>query len=514
MDTQKVIAGVQVSPDFTYQASWNGAVLSIAPTRPLQYGTDYSIKVGDPAVDTDGTKLRAYQTSFTTVDTGLRVAALIPSPGVAGVNIRSQIAVVFDGPIDPSSIGGAIQMTPPVSGSIKAMALPDDRQPSAQPTTAPSGQGANVLVFKPDNPLSAHTTYSVTMTATVKRTDGQVAPAQAWSFTTGEAPANALNQIAFISDRGGVDNVWVMNPDGSNQREVTAELVPVSGFDVSGDGTTIAYGAGGIVKKMAIGGDKAQTLTPSGDNEYAPAITPDGTGLIVGRRDSQGADLGYWRYSLGAGADPEQVSVDGAPGLGSVALGGDDLTDQPGMPAWFGRAAFSGDGLVMLVVRGSDNAVELIDLKGIAKPQKLSLFANSRPIWVASENAFFVSATEDKGGAGSYYRVTAAGVATEIGPSASDLAGNGRGIALLIKAGDGSAHVAYLTQAGGSPTLLTTDPTFTETSPSFSPDGSTLVFGRVASRSPGFSAGIWTVKPDGTGLTNLSTDGAYPRWLP
>lgn len=514
MDTQKVIAGVQVSPDFTYQASWNGEVLSIAPTRPLQYGTAYSIKVGDPAVDTDGTKLTAYVTSFTTVDTGLRVAALIPSPGVAGVNIRSQIAVVFDGPIDPSSIGGAIQMTPPVSGSIKAMALPDDRQPSAQPTTAPSGPGANVLVFKPDNPLSAHTTYSVTMTATVKRTDGQVASAQAWSFTTGEAPADALNQIAFISDRGGVDNVWVMNPDGSNQREVTAELVPVGGFDVSGDGTTIAYGAGGIVKKMAIGGDKAQTLTPSGDYEYAPAITPDGTSLIVGRRDSQGADLGYWRYSLGARADPEQVAVDGAPGLGSVALGGDDLTDQPGMPVWFGRAAFSGDGSVMLVVRGSDNAVELIDLKGIAKPQKLSLFANSRPIWVVSENAFLVSATEDKGGAGSYYRVTAAGVATSIGPSASDLAGNGRGIALLIKAVDGSAHMAYVTQAGGSLTLLTTDPMFTETSPSFSPDGSTLVFGRVASRSPGFSAGIWTVKPDGTGLTNLSTDGAYPRWLP
>ena len=184
MDTQKVIAGLQVTPDFTYQASWNGAVLSIVPTRPLQYGTAYTIKVGDPAVDTDGTKLTAYVTNFTTVDMGLRVAALIPSPGVAGVSIRSQIAVVFDGPIDQASIGGAIKMTPPVSGSIKAIALPDDRKPSAGSSAAPAGSGASVLVFTPDNPFPPHTTYSVTMSSTVKRTDGQVASAQAWSDAT------------------------------------------------------------------------------------------------------------------------------------------------------------------------------------------------------------------------------------------------------------------------------------------------------------------------------------------
>ena len=87
-------------------------------------------------------------------------------------------------------------------------------------------------------------------------------------------------------------------------------------------------------------------------------------------------------------------------------------------------------------------------------------------------------------------------------------------MALLVKSADGSVHVAFVTQAGDSPTLLASDPSFTEMSPSFSPSGATIVFGRVGSQSPGISAGIWTVKPDGTGLTNLSTDGGYPRWLP
>ena len=514
MDTQKVIAGLQVAPDFTYQASWNGAVLSLVPIRPLQYGITYTITVGDPAVDTDGTKLLAYVTTFQTVDMGLRVTALIPSPNVAGVNIRSKIAVIFDGQIDPASIAGAIKMTPPVSGSIKAIALPDDRTPSAGPSAAPAGSGASVLVFTPDNPFPPHTTYSVRMSSTVKRTDGQVASGQSWSFTTGEAPANALNQIAFISDRAGVNNVWLMNPDGSNQREVTAELVPISGFDVSGDGMTMAYGAGGIVKKMSIGGDNLQTLTSSGDYEYAPVITPDGTGVIVGRRDAHGADLGYWRYSLAGGAGTTQVASDGAPDLGSVALGGDGLTGQPGTPSWSGRAAFSADGSSMLIVRGFDNVVELVDPKGVAKPQKLDLVAASRPVWVQLDNAFYVSATDDNGATWSYNKVTAAGVISRVGSSMSDLASSGRAIALLVKSANGSVHVAYATQAGGSPTLLATDPSFTEMSPSFSPAGASLVFGRVGSQSLGISAGIWTVRPDGTSLTNLSTDGGYPRWLP
>jgi hypothetical protein len=514
MDTQKVIAGLKVEPDFTYQASWNGAVLSIAPIRPLQYGTAYTITVGDPAVDTDGTKLAAYATTFKTVDMGLRVSALIPSPNVAGVNIRSKIAVVFDGPIDAASIAGAIKMTPPVSGSIQAIALPDDRQPSAGPSAAPTGSGASVLVFTPDDPFPPHTTYSVTMSSTVKRTDGQVASAQAWSFTTGEAPANALNQIAFISDRGGANNVWLMNPDGSNQREVTAELVPISGFDVSGDGTTMVYGAGGVVKKMSIGGDNIQTLTPSGDYEYAPVITPDGTGVVVGRRDGQGADLGYWRYTLAGGAGTTQLAADGAPDLGSLRLGGDGLTGKPGTPSWSGRAAFGTDGSAMLIVRGSDNVVELLDPKGVAKPQKLDLVAASRPVWVQLDSAFYVCATADNGATWSYYKVTTAGVITRIGSSMSDIAASGRAVALLVKSADGSVHLAFVTQAGATPTPLATDPTFIEMSPSFSPSGATLVFGRVGSQSLDVSAGIWTVKPDGTGLANISTDGGYPRWLP
>jgi hypothetical protein len=41
-----------------------------------------------------------------------------------------------------------------------------------------------------------------------------------------------------------------------------------------------------------------------------------------------------------------------------------------------------------------------------------------------------------------------------------------------------------------------------------------IVFGRFSTTSPTASAGIWIIRPDGTELTNLAIDGAYPRWLP
>jgi hypothetical protein len=518
MDTKKVVSGLKVEPSFAYKVSWNGAILTLTPSSPLQFGTEYRVTIGDPAVDTEGTRLPDYATNFTTVGIGLRVTGLIPAPNAAGVSVHRQIAVVFDGPIDPDSVSGAIKITPPVSGSTKVVALPDDRSAPAKATGTPTGLGPNVLVFTPDKPLSAHTTYSVTMNSTVRRTDGEVAPQQAWTFETGEPPLNALNQITFLSDRGGVASVWLMNPDGSNQREVTSELVPISGYDISGDGTTIAFGAGGVVRTMSLSGDNLSTLTPGGDFDYAPTITPDGTGVVVGRRDGNGVDLGYWRIPLISGADPTQVATDGAPDLGSMAVSGAGLTGKPGRSAWAPRAAFSQDGSTMLVVRGSDSSAMLVDMTGAAAPQKLSIVGDSRPVWVQSDASFYMAGTADNGATWSCWRVTEAGALTNVGPAVADIdttdQASGQALALVVQAGDGYNHVAYRTLAGGTPTLLADDPMFSEMSPSFSPDGSTVVFGRVGSHSPTVSAGIWIVRWDGTGLANLAPDGAYPCWLP
>ena len=87
-------------------------------------------------------------------------------------------------------------------------------------------------------------------------------------------------------------------------------------------------------------------------------------------------------------------------------------------------------------------------------------------------------------------------------------------LTFVVQAADGSTHIDYLASVGGPVSLLTNDPTWSEASPSFSPDGSAVVFSRYGAHNPSVSGGIWVVKPDGSGLVNLSTDGSLPRWLP
>jgi Bacterial Ig-like domain/WD40-like Beta Propeller Repeat len=515
MDTQKSLQGLAIEPTVPYSATWQGAVLTLTPTKPLEYDTVYTIKLGAPAVDQDGSKLAAYVTSFRTIGIGLRALALYPTPNVyGGVSVQSKVAVVFDGPVDPASIANSIQLAPPVSGSVSLASLPDDSHPQGQPTATPSGSGSNVLVFTPSGPLAAHTSYTVTMSSGVRATDGQAAAAQTWTFTTGEPSTSALGQIAFLSNRSGVNNLWLMNSDGTDQRQVTSELVPVTGFDISGDGTTVAYAAAGVVKVMGIGGD-IRTTTAAGRYEYAPAFTADGTGLIVGRRDAAGTDLGYWRIPVVSGADQTQILPNGAPLLGSVELAGNGLTGSAGLPSWASRAAFSQDDAWMLIARGSDNVVELVGLTGAHKAAEVNLIALARPVWVESEDCFYLAGSDDNGRSWAYWRVSTAGVATRIGPSVVDLAADANGNLVLLTEGlDGSDHLEFRSAATGGTALLTTDPGLSDRSPSFSPDGKMIVFGRVNAHDPTESAGIWAVRSDSTGLAQLSPDGAYTRWVP
>jgi hypothetical protein len=516
MDPQQALQGLTLEPAAPFEATWQGTVLTLIPTKPLEYDTVYTIKLGAPAVDTDGSKLTPFVTTFRTVGIGLRALALYPAQGVSGgVSIQSKIAVVFDGPIDQSSIANSIQLAPPVGGSISVITLPDDRSPQGQASPTPSRSGSNVLVFSPSGPLAAHTSYTVTMSSGIRSTDGQAAAAQTWTFTTGEPSTSALGQIAFLSDRSGVNNVWLMNSDGTNQREVTSELVPVTGYDITGDGTMVAYAAAGVVKVITIDGANTRYATSGGRYEYAPAFTPDGTGLIVGRRDSTGADLGYWRVPVVSGADQKQLLPDGAPLLGSVELTGNGLTNSAGLPSWASRAAFSQDDDWMLTVRGFDNVVELVDLTGATKPIKLNLVASSRPVWVQSQSSFYVAGSDDQGVSLAYWRISTAGIAVRVGPSVLDVAADASGnLVLLVQGLDVVDHLEYQSGSSGTQVPLTTDPGLSDRSPSFSPDGTTIVFSRVNSHETTKTGGIWAVRTDGTGLVQLSPDGTQTRWLP
>ena len=528
MDTGSVEAALAVVPSAPFRASWSGPSLTIAFDEPLAFGTTYTVNVGYGAADTDGSHLAApYTGTFTTVAAGLGVDAVVPADGVAGISVRTTIAVQFDGPIDPVSVDGAIRITPAIGGDLRVATVPSEvptgpgptdanGSPSPQPTSPPPA--GTVLLFTPSSPLAQHTTYTVELAPIVKRAGdpGQVAAGRTWTFTTGGQATSAQNQIAFLSARGGVRNVWLMNPDGSNPREVTAELAPVSSFDVASDGRSLVYAAGGVVRQLRLDGSDPTTVTAADDLEYAPTIAPGGGAVLVGRRDRSWADLGWWLEPLPGGAGAaRQLVPDGAPPAGSTDLGGDGLVAGPGVSPWTARASFDPTGRWLLLVLADGRVVHL-DLSPDAPPPAAVPVAvtvtSGVPTWDGPADAFIVVGST--GGGDGLVRIPVDGGApTGLFPAAGPaaVAESGGIVSLVAPTGD---HLGYTATPPRALDALTAAPDLVDRFPGFSPDGTTVLFSRVPATAQTRSAGIWLADLDGRDLRQLSTDGAYPRWLP
>ncbi len=524
MATSSVEQAISITPRTAYHASWSQQVLTLTFDSPLGFGTTYTVTVGTGATDTDGSHLAApFSTRFSTVAAGLSVISTAPADGVSGANPRGPIAVIFDAPIDPQSAADALVITPPIGGSTAVVELPDDRavpaaSESPSPSQAPAGRG---LVFTPNAALPAHTTYTVTLRPVVRSlaASGQVAAGRTWTFTTGQASTSAQNQVMFLTARGGQRNLWLMNPDGSNPRQLTSSLSPIAGYDVTIDGQSIVYSAAGVVRVVRVDGSDERILTGADRFEYAPQFAPDGRSLIVGRRGADGTDQGWWLVPVpGRGSGDERpLLTDGAPALGSVAAGREALESAPGGSPWAARAAFNTDGSVALLATG-DGALQLIDLSGpIATSARLSLTAASVPIWSSAGQAFLVAATSATEPAPGVWLVRPSGAATRLFAGAGPIASSGQGALAALRPLLGlpePLHVAYLVSERANPVVLTTASDLSDRTPVFSPNGQDILFVRVPIGEPGGSAGIWVVGTDGRELRQLTRDGAEPRWLP
>jgi imidazolonepropionase-like amidohydrolase/Tol biopolymer transport system component len=144
-------------------------------------------------------------------------------------------------------------------------------------------------------------------------------------------------RIAFTSDRGGGDNIWIMNADGSDKRQLTKETFNLlNGPAWSPDGRFIAarkhfttqrsLGTGEIwVYHVAGGGGVALVERPSPQHQKElgePVFTPDGEGIYFSRDVTPGPIFQYAqnanaevfaieRYDVKTG---ERTKVAGGPG--------------------------------------------------------------------------------------------------------------------------------------------------------------------------------------------------------
>lgn len=125
------------------------------------------------------------------------------------------------------------------------------------------------------------------------------------------------DQIAFVmaSDQPGAYEVFLMNPDGSNLRQLTRGLPGIGGsVDWSPDGRSLLIYAGSPGDKnvfmIDVGAETAAQLT-SGGNNGSPTFSPDGQWIaFISLRNNDQADIFIMRPD---GSDIRQVTTNPEP---------------------------------------------------------------------------------------------------------------------------------------------------------------------------------------------------------
>jgi Tol biopolymer transport system component len=114
-------------------------------------------------------------------------------------------------------------------------------------------------------------------------------------------------RILYVSTKGGNQDIWVMNPDGTGERQLTFEG---DNFDpcVTADGRQIVFtskrGDSYDIWQMGAEGGEPVRLT-SGNRDFAPNCSPAGPWVVyTSERDGQWT---LWKVGLGGG-QPEQLT--------------------------------------------------------------------------------------------------------------------------------------------------------------------------------------------------------------
>jgi hypothetical protein len=526
MDTASVEAAVRLAPALDVRVRWSREVLTIVPVVAFEPNRRYTLTIGVGARDQAGTPLeQPFLLTFRTVSSGLATEAIVPADGVAGVAVTSPIALVFDRPLDPASVDDdLLTITPEVAGSLDVVALPG---------AAGMRDGTSrVLSFQPSSSLDPNTTYEVTLGHGLLGADGAGLPAGlTWSFTTGAPTMTLSNQVVFLSDRAGIANLWAMNPDGSNQRQLSAELSPVISYSVAPDGRAYLTGDGAMVVWQRANGSARRPLTDPDLVEFDAAYSSDGTLITFGRADPElGRGLGLWMRDAD-GSDPRPFE------LPSAALASPSAGEPAPMPL-LRAPRLSPDGTALAFV-DAEGGVAILDLE-LQQLTVAGFEALSEPIYLTDGSGVLVAGLPAGAAGGDPYRPQtpvplldpwsrgldatqlAAVRVVRVNRFATSPTDTGWGAGAVRVAVEAGGRYAYIRVAGDGEAGGSLWVTSSLESP-----------GRAMLDAPGSLTGFATFAPEpglmlisraggdiallslGDGSTEpLSPDGWLPRWLP
>lgn len=520
MDTASVERAIFVDPQISFEPSWSAERLVLVPSQRLSEATRYRVRIDGDARDSAGIPLGDdVEFTFSTVAASVDAELLVPADGTEGVAVAGPIAVFFDRALDPDQdLEALFSIEPEVSGTLEVAP-----QPGAAGLRDPTPR---TLRFEPSGSLAASTTYRVTLAAGLLAEDGsRLADALSWSFTTGAPFASLGNQVVFLSDRAGVANLWAMNPDGSGQRQVTAELSAIVDYAVSPDGRRVVVGDGATLVLVSADGAERSELTAGDDLEFDPTWSPDGTRLAFGRADlATGAGAGLWTRAADGG-DEERIELPAARGSPSPTASPSPIAAAPLLraPRW------SPDGTALAYVDATGR-IGMLDLEEDVLTTVAGV-AVAAPLWLRDGSGVIVTLLPD----GAPAAAQPGAPLLPLVPESPTLSLGDIGILELVRLprdGDrlvdlglptgahhpavSSARLLYVLEERAH---LADDPATPDAARPLLP-GDTTVVRSTAFGVEGRNAllvredGIWLVDILTGGVTELAADGWHPRWLP
>jgi serine/threonine protein kinase/Tol biopolymer transport system component len=127
-----------------------------------------------------------------------------------------------------------------------------------------------------------------------------------WGNTVGWTPDG---RIVFASNESSAVDLWIMDADGSNRKQLTSNAGKNTAPVVSSDGRYIVFsstrGGAGAVWRMNIDGSSPRQLS-QGKGESSPAISPDGKWVLYARVGA--AKPTVWKVSIDGGEGVELTS--------------------------------------------------------------------------------------------------------------------------------------------------------------------------------------------------------------
>ena len=174
--------------------------------------------------------------------------------------------------------------------------------------------------------------------------------------------------IAFVSDRDGNPDVYVMELSGENVRKISHEVGIASHPRWSPDGDQLAFLAqtedgGSRIYLSGVEEPEARQLTVGGNVEGPPSWSPDGAWIAFVLTDEQGSGLGIYLRNPG--------------GVNQIAL-----TDGPDFnPTW----SPDSDQIAFQSSRNGDNDIYVIDITDdfTDRPRRITTHAapDHSPTW-------------------------------------------------------------------------------------------------------------------------------------